>query len=158
MERTGLFIYPLLIAMAALGALGNWQAKAQPPQAKPRNGALDTTIRPCADFSVTESHLDSAFHTVIKGYETIPGQEQPVPQIEGVETPEKLQEFMTWYANGGQRDMFAAGEECRGDTLVKYGENEAAKVGFFIAMERARNAEFFADKLLKQCTGVGLKK
>jgi hypothetical protein len=119
---------------------------------------LDFTIKSCSDFSVAESHLQAAFHTVVKGYKTIPGQKEPVGELEGIETPEKVQEFMTWFANGGMIEMDSTGEMCRAEMLMKFGEAKSLKAGLFIARETALNAEFFADKLLKQCTGKSLYK
>jgi len=119
---------------------------------------LDFTIKSCSDFFAAESHLQAAYHTVTKGYKTIPGQKEPVGELEGIETPEKMQEFMTWYANGGMIEMDSAGEMCRAEMLMKFGEAKSLRAGFFIAEGTARNAEFFADKLLKQCTGKSLYK
>jgi hypothetical protein len=126
--------------------------------AKPRplQQALDPSIKSCRDLAIAESHLDAAFHTVTKSYETVPGQEKPIPRIEGVETPEKVQEFMTWYANGGHDEMFLLGQSCQLDIRMKSGDKEATEAGYLIEMEQLRNAEFFADKLMKKCTGKGL--
>ncbi|MGB0115878.1 MAG: hypothetical protein WBP73_03665 [Terriglobales bacterium] len=122
-------------------------------KAQAQSGPLDVTIPSCATFAADESHLDAAFHVVTKGYKTIPGQAKPVAEIEGVETPEKVKEFMDWYPNGGRIEMKAAGSMCEIETMNKAGETAQLRTGTYIAEERARTAEFFADKLLKQCTG-----
>lgn len=122
-----------------------------------QNGPLDVTIQSCAVFVGDESHLDAAFHVVTKGYKTIPGQTKPVAQIEGVETPEKVKEFMDWYANGGRTEMIAVGNMCEIETMNRSGETAQLRTGIYIAEERARTAEFFAEKLLKQCTDKALK-
>ena len=118
---------------------------------------LDLTIQSCVDFSAAGYHLDAARHTVVKKYNAVPGKKEPIPQIESVETPEKVQEFMDWYANGGYTQMTLAGEACRAETLMKSGETAAWKAGFFIYGQEAVTAEFFADKLLRQCTGKSVK-
>jgi hypothetical protein len=81
---------------------------------------LDLTIQSCVDFSTAESHLDAAYHVVTKGYKTIPGKKEPVAEIEGVETPEKMKEFMDWYANGGSSEMLVAGSkpQARGQRVL----------------------------------------
>lgn len=122
-----------------------------------QSGPLDITIQSCAVFASDESHLDAAFHVVTKGYKTVPGQTKPVAQIEGVETPEKVKEFMDWYANGGREEMSAAGSACEIETMNKSGEMAQLRTGIYVAQERARNAEFFAGKLLQQCTGKMVK-
>src|ERR1039457_5938534 len=123
------------------------------PRAQAQSGPLDVTIQSCAAFVGDESHLDAAFHVVTKGYKTIPGQTKPVAQIEGIETPEKVKEFMDWYANGGRTEMNAAGSMCEIETMNKSGETAQLRTGIYIAEERARTAEFFAEKLLQQYTG-----
>jgi len=119
---------------------------------------IDLTIKSCADFSASESHLDAAYHVVTKAYETIPTQKEPVAKIEGVETPEKTKEFMQWYPNGGHDEMFIAGQICQTEIRMKSGDTAATEAGYSIALEEMRNAEFFADKLMKQCTGKSLYK
>lgn len=121
------------------------------PKAQAQSGPLDVTIQSCAAFVGDESHLDAAFHVVTKGYQTVPGQTKPVAQIEGVETPEKTKEFMDWYANGGRIEMKATGNMCEIETMNKSGEIAQLRAGIYIAEERARTAEFFAEKILKQC-------
>ena len=98
-------------------------ARAQAQESSP----LDLTIKSCAQFSVAESHLDAAYHVVTKDYKTIPGRKEPVGELEGIETPEKMKEFMDWYENGGSSEMFLAGEMCRAETLMKSGETAAWK-------------------------------
>lgn len=127
-------------------------------QARPQNRGLDLTIKSCADFTVAESHLEAAYHVITKGYDTIPTQKEPVAKLEGVETPEKMQEFMTWYANGGHNEMFLTGQMCQAEIRMKSGNAEATEVGYLIVSEELRNAEFFANKLMKQCTGKALYK
>jgi len=122
-----------------------------------QSGPLDVTIQSCAVFAGDESHLDAAFHVVTKGYKTIPGQTKPVAQVEGVETPEKVKEFMDWYEKGGRIEMNAAGSICEVETMNKSGETAQLRTGIYIAQERARTAEFFAEKLLKQCADKALK-
>ena len=57
--------------------------------------------------------------------------------------------------NQGQ-ELVIAGGMCRAEVLSKSGETEALRAGLFIAEQRARNAEFFANNLLKQYTGKSL--
>lgn len=52
--------------------------------------------------------------------------------------------------------MLLTGEMCRTEILLKSGELEALRAGFFIAEERAWNAEYFADKVLVRYTGKSL--
>jgi hypothetical protein len=122
-----------------------------------QSGPLEVTLQSCATFVGDQSHLDAAYHVVTKGYKTIPGQQKPVAQIEGVENQEKVKEFMDWYANGGATEMSTAGSMCEIETMNKSGETAQLRAGICIAQERARTAEFFADKLLKQCTGKTLQ-
>ncbi|MFI5422168.1 MAG: hypothetical protein ACHQ1H_14485 [Nitrososphaerales archaeon] len=135
------------------GLQATYEANPRPQQ----KTLLDLTIKSCADFTVTESHLDAAFHTVTVGYDTIPTQKEPVPRIEGVENPEKMQEFMDWYANGGSLDMSVSGEGCSMEMFIKSGDPDAVRAEAYIRGVRELNAEFFADRLLKKCTGKGLK-
>ena len=143
---------PLFLALS-LGVPTFDGAKTSPPQQ-----ALDPAIKSCRDLAVAEAHLRAAFHTVTKSYEAVPGQEKPVPHLEGVETPEKVQDFMTWYANGGHDEMFILGQSCQLEVRMKSGDKEATEAGYLIAMEQLRNAEFFADHLMKQCSGKSLYK
>lgn len=122
-----------------------------------QSGPLDVTLQSCATFVGDQSHLDAAYHVVTTGYKTIPGQQKPVAQVEGVENQEKVKEFMDWYANGGAAEMSTAGSMCEIETMNKSGETVQLRAGIYIAQERARTAEFFADKLLKQYTGKALK-
>jgi hypothetical protein len=122
-----------------------------------QSGPLDVTLESCAAFAGDESHLNAAYQVVTKGYKNIPGQEKPVAQIEGVENPKKTKEFIDWYANGGRAEMETAGTMCMISTSKKSGATAELESGRYIAEERARNAEFFADKLFKQCTGKSLK-
>lgn len=77
------------LLLIALASPASWDVRAQ------QKGMLDLTFKSCADFSAAESHLDAAFHTVVKGYKSILGRKEPVAELEGVDTPEKVQEFMT---------------------------------------------------------------
>ena len=122
-----------------------------------QSGPLDVTIQSCAAFVGDESHLGAAFHVVTKGYKTIPGQTKPVAQIEGVETPEKVKEFMNWYENGGRIEMKVTGSMCEIETMNKSGEMAQLRAGNYIAEERARTAEFFIEKILKQCADKASK-
>jgi hypothetical protein len=143
----------LLVCLSFLVFLfGTAFAKSLGSIAQAQSGPLDVTLQSCAVFAGDESHLDAAYHVVTKGYKAIPGQKQPVAQIEGVETPEKVKEFMRWYSNGGATEMSVSGNMCRLETSTKSGETAELRTGIYIAEERARTAEFFADKLLKQCT------
>jgi hypothetical protein len=147
----------LVCLFSLLYLVGTALSNSQGSTAEAQSGPLDVTIQSCATFAAAESHLDAAYHVVTKGYTTIPGQKQPVAQIEGVETPEKMKEFMDWYANGGATEMSVAGGMCEIETMNKSGETAQLRAGIYIAQERARTAEFFAEKLLKQCTGKALK-
>jgi hypothetical protein len=151
MRSKPLFLAALLFTLCGSGQSTSVEARTQ------LGAGLDLSIKTCADFSVSESHLDAAYHVVTKGYKTVPNQAQPVAQVAGVENPEKMQEFMSWYANGGRMEMMLAGEMCRMGIWEKSGQGEATIAGYLIATERARTAEFFADKLMKQCTGKELK-
>jgi hypothetical protein len=148
----------VVVSLSLLLAFGLALSTFDVANARPQNKGLDPTIRSCADFTVAESHLAAAYHVVTKGYDTIPTQKEPVAKLEGVETPEKMQEFMTWYANGGHDEMLITGEMCQTEIRMKSGNAEAAEVGYLIAREELRNAEFFANKLTKQCTGKALYK
>ena len=116
-------------------------------------GPLDLTIKSCQEFSLLESHLDAAYHVVTKGYRTFPNQKEPVAQLEGVENPTKMKEFMEWYPNGGASEMSIAGDLCRVEMNQKSGELTALRAAWFIDSERARTAEFYAGRLPKQCAG-----
>ena len=144
--------------LSVFASLLFWTAWSKSQVSKVQSGPLDVSLQSCAAFATDESHLDAAYHVVTKGYTTIPGQQKPVAQIEGVETPEKMKEFMAWYANGGVTEMLVSGNMCEIETMNKSGETAQLRAGIYIAQERARTAEFFADKLLKQCTGKTLLK
>jgi len=146
-------ISAMIFVLCAFGLLKYKDVKAAPPQAP-----IDSTIKSCRDLAVAQSHLDAAFHTVTKGYETIPGQKEPVAALQGVETPEKVQEFMEWYANGGHDELFVLGQMCQTEIMVKSGKQAWTEAAYLIAMENSRNAEFFADKLMKRCMGKSLYK
>ena len=147
-------VIPLLfLFLFGLGLQPIYEAKAAPPQ----DEAIDPALKSCRDFAVARSHLAAAYHTVTDGYENVPGQKQPVPHIKGVENPEKMQEFMTWYANGGHEEMFILGSSCVLDILMKSGTTQANQAQLLITLEQLQNAEFFAEKLLKQCTGKSMR-
>jgi hypothetical protein len=147
----------LIVCLSSLIYLfGTAFSESHGSKAQAQSGPLDVTLQSCAEFAGDESHLDAAYHVVTKGYKSIPGQKQPVAQIEGVENPEKVKEFMDWYANGGRTEMNVVGSMCSIETMTKSGETAQLRAGIFIAEERARTAEFFADKLLKQYTGKNL--
>src|SRR6266446_2003196 len=118
-------------------------------KARSQSKGLDLTIKSCADFRVAESHLEAAYHVITKGYDSNPTQKEPVAKLEGVETPEKMQEFMSWYANGGHDEMFITGQMCQTEIRTKSGNAEATEVGYLIVSEELRNSEFFANKLMK---------
>ena len=137
-----------LILLLGLGFAASRETKAQSQE----NGVIDLSIKSCADFSAAESHLDDAVLYTTRN-PVIADQRAALARVV---TPDKIQKFMYWYASGGQQDMFAAGEMCRAEVLSKSGETEALRAGLYIAEQRARNAEFFANNLLKQFTGKSL--
>jgi hypothetical protein len=108
-------VIPLVIGIVFAST---WNAAARPQQ----GGVLDVTVKSCADFSATESHLDAASYNVTTGYKSIPGQIEPVREIKHVENPEKVQEFMAWYANGGSTEMSMTGSSCTAEMYMKSGE------------------------------------
>lgn len=148
-----ILISAMVLLVCVLGLL-----KYQDAKAAARQNPVDATIKSCRDLAVAQSHLRAAFHVVTEGYETIPGQKDPAAKIEGIETPEKVEQFMAWYADDGHDEMFILGQMCQTQIRVKSGEKEATEAGYLIAKEELRNAEFFADKLMKQCTGKSLYK
>ena len=136
------------ILLFGLGFAASRETKAQSRE----SGVIDLSIKSCADFSAAESHLDDAVLYTAKN--PVIADQRAV--LARVVTPNKIQKFMYWYASGGQQDMFVAGEMCRAEVLAKSGETEALRAGLYIAEQRARNAEFFANNLLKQFTGKSL--
>jgi len=113
---------------------------------------IDLSIKSCAEFSAAESLLDDAVLYTTRN--PVIADQRAV--LARVVTPNKIQKFMSWYASGGQRELVIAGGMCRAEVLSKSGETEALRAGLFIAEQRARNAEFFANNLLKQYTGKSL--
>ena len=155
--RLRLSMLLVLIFVCGMGALVSRQSNAQ----SRANGALDLSLKSCADFSETQYHLDAAQRAMPNSHDAEPNAtlardpirlERPVIMAKS----NRIHEFLSWYAGGGQQAMLAAGEACRSEMLVKSGEAASLRAGFYIAEQRARNAEFFANSVLKQYTGQSL--
>jgi hypothetical protein len=149
--KPGVRLLLLVCLFSLIYLFGTASSNFQGSKLLAQGGPLDVSLQSCATFAGDQSHLDAAYHVITKGYRTVPGQQKPAAQIEGIETPEKVKEFMDWYASGGETEMRAAGSMCEIETMNKSGETAELRAGIYIAQERARTAEFFADKLLKQC-------
>ena len=137
-----------LILLFGLGFAASRETKAQSQE----NGVVDLSVKSCADFSAAESHLDAAVLYTTRNSEIA----DPRVALARLTTPNKVQQFMAWYASGGQQDLLITGAMCRAEMLAKSGDTQALRAGLYIAEQRARNAEFFANNLLKQYTGKSL--
>ena len=116
---------------------------------------LDVSIDLCRAFQKSLARYHAAYHVITDHYETRAGQAKPVPVLKGVDNPEKLEEFMNWYGDGGEQEVFLEGEMCGSEMTMK---NRSCCLPYRAQDEIANGqmmlASFFVERIVKRYNGL----